>query len=245
MAGNGPSNDPKFSELSASTVDQLLSRINELSNALSSPVETEVRRIFRGENVPQQSESHVRPTISSESSPTTSQSSARAASSRFSDSRRYFVARRQFEGQRSSFTRRRQTRPKVTDNRPFLRDLVLLSGPDDVIVPRQGARLALMENGHVVSGCRFTKGMNAAQVEIAIVEAFDGKIPADVDIELMVSMHTSLVIPSLAPGQQGIDGAILQRLYQNKPVYVRPSRKLVQLQKTSSQQVCFCLLVQD
>ena len=52
----------------------------------------------------------------------------------------------------------------------------------------------------MVSVCRFTKGMNAAQVEIAIVEACDGKIPAGVDLQLMVSMHTSLVIPSLAPG---------------------------------------------
>ena len=90
----------------------------------------------------------------------------------------------------------------------------MLGGPNAVVVPRQGARLALMERVHVISGCRFTRGMNAAQFEIAIVEAFDGKIPAGVDIEILMSMHTSLVTPLLAPEQQGIDGAILQRLFQ-------------------------------
>ena len=37
-----------------------------------------------------------------------------------------------------------------------MRDLGLLSGPDDQVVPRQG-RLALNERGQVISGCMFTK----------------------------------------------------------------------------------------
>ena len=41
--------------------------------------------------------------------------------------------------------------------------------------------------------------MNAAQVEIAITEALDGKVPHGVDIEILMSMHTSLVAPTLAP----------------------------------------------
>ncbi len=73
--------------------------------------------------------------------------------------------------------------------------------------------------------------MTAAQVEIAIVEALDGKIPPGVDIEILMSMHTSLVAPSLAPGQQGIDGAIVQRLFQTKPIYVRPSRQILMSSK--------------
>ena len=43
-------------------------------------------------------------------------------------------------------------------------------------------------------------------------------------------MHTSLVAPSLAPGQYGIDGAILQRIYQNKPIYIRPSSQLIEVE---------------
>ena len=177
------------------------------------------------------------------STATTSQTPAMtAAQSQPPNYRRTFVARRQFGGQRSTFRsqhhRRRSvsSRPKVTDTRPFMRDLVLLSGPDDTIVPRQGSRLTLMEKGHVISGCRFTKAMNAVQVYLAIIEAFDGKIPDGVDIELLVSMHTLLVVPTLGSGQYGIDGAILQRLYQNKPIYVRPSRQLIPQSKETLQQ---------
>ena len=64
------------------------------------------------------------------------------------------------------------------------------------------------------------------EVERTISEAFDGKIPPGADIELLISVHASLVVPSLAPGQHGIDGVMLQRLYKNKPVYIHPNRQL-------------------
>ena len=67
------------------------------------------------------------------------------------------------------------------------------------------------------------------EVERTIFEAFDGKIPPGVDIELLISVHATLVVPALAPGQHGIDGVMLQRLYRNKPVYIRPSRQLFDL----------------
>ncbi|XP_028417887.1 uncharacterized protein LOC114542566 [Dendronephthya gigantea] len=134
-------------------------------------------------------------------------------------------------GQRPSRSTRKEGKQKanVSENKPFLRDLVLLSGPDDQVVPRQGTRLALNERGHVISGCRFTKSQSMMEVERAIIEAFDGKIPPGVDIELLVSVHSRLVVPSLAPGQHGIDGAMLQRLYRNKPVYIRPNQQLFDL----------------
>ena len=85
--------------------------------------------------------------------------------------------------------------------------------------------------------------MNAAQVQLAIIEAFDGKIPNGVDIELLVSMHTPLVVPSLAPGQHGIDGAMVQRLYQNKPIYICPSMQLIGQANETSQQASNLLLL--
>ena len=86
--------------------------------------------------------------------------------------------------------------------------------------------------GHIITGCRFTRGQSEAQVETTIIEAYEGKIPAGVDIELLTSMHTTLVQPLLAPGQNGIDGIILQRLYKNKPVYIRPGRRLIDARAT-------------
>ena len=41
----------------------------------------------------------------------------------------------------------------------FVKDVILLSGPDDNKVPRQGARVWLMGNCHVVSGAHFSEGM--------------------------------------------------------------------------------------
>ena len=35
---------------------------------------------------------------------------------------------------------------------PFIRDMILLTGPDINSIPRQGKRVWLMENGHVISG---------------------------------------------------------------------------------------------
>ena len=113
------------------------------------------------------------------------------------------------------------------DNRAFLRDLVFLSGPNDTVVPRQGARVLLSEHGHIIYGCQFTKNMSAAQVETRIMEVFDGKIPNLVDIELLMSVHNALVISNLGPDQKGIDGVIVHRLFKNKPVYIRPSCELL------------------
>lgn len=146
---------------------------------------------------------------------------------------RYFPAARPAPRNRSR-RGREQPRPPVIDNRPFLRDLILLSGPDETIVPRQGARLVLMENGHVITGCSFTKNLSAGAVETNIIMAFDGKIPPDVDIQLLTSVHSSLVAPTLAPGQL-LDGIMLHRIFKQKPVYIRPSRQL--LNTGSEQQV--------
>ena len=93
---------------------------------------------------------------------------------------------------------------------------------------RQGARVLLSENGHVVTACQFTKGMSESQIEAKIMEAFDGKIPDLADVELLMSVHTALVVPNLH-GTWSIDDVILHRLFKDKRVYVRPSRVYVLL----------------
>lgn len=109
-----------------------------------------------------------------------------------------------------------------------MRDLILLSGPNETNVPRQGARVLLSENGHVVTACQFTKGMSESQIEAKIMEAFDGKIPDLADVELLMSVHTALVVPNLH-GTWSIHDVILHRLFKDKRVYVRPSRVYVLL----------------
>ena len=102
----------------------------------------------------------------------------------------------------------------------------------------------LTEHGHVIAACRFTKSLTPAQVEVNIVEAFGGKVPAGVDIELLMSVHTSLVAPTLAPGQLGIDGVILHRLFRQKPAYIRPSHQLLNTRK-SGKTGCYDYAIHD
>ena len=127
----------------------------------------------------------------------------------------------------SSRTNRSRPKGKPKENTPFLCDLVLLPGPSVNAVPRQGRRVALTERGHVLNACQFDRAMNEVQVETTIMEAFGETIPRLVDIEIPMSVHNKLVKPTLAPGQEGITGVILHRLFKNKPIYVRPNRVLL------------------
>ena len=140
-----------------------------------------------------------------------------------------FQARRYFPASRPSTNSQNRRRVnRVQDNRPFLRDLILLSGPQDEVVPRQGTRLVITENGHIISGVRFTKDLSAAAVETCIIEAYDGKIPPNVDIEIMTSVHSSMTTPNLAPGQL-LDGVMIHRIFRQKPLYIRPSQRLLDM----------------
>ena len=76
-----------------------------------------------------------------------------------------------------------------------------------------------MENGHIISGVRFFKDLSAAAIETCIIEAVDGKIPSDVDIEIMTSVHSSFVAPTLVPGQL-VDGVMIHRIFRQKPLYI-------------------------
>ncbi len=115
---------------------------------------------------------------------------------------------------------------QTTDNRPFLCDLILLSDPQDEVVPRQGTCLVLTENGHIISGVCFTKDLSAAAVETHIIETYDGKISPDWDIEIMTSVQSSLTTPNLPPGQL-LDSVMIHRIFRRKPLYIRPSQRLL------------------
>ena len=241
--------------INADTIRELYNRVDELSAAISPQpnnngnINAEVRNIFtrNSSTSSRPPEGRARQQQAAGQVPQDGQPHGAPALSRgncLPIRRSAFGVRRNFPGQRpmSSQPRRRVNRVTVIDNKPFLRDLILLSGPDETSVPRQGARVLLVENGHVINACRFTKDLSDALVETTIIEAFEGKIPPNVDIELLMSVHTSLVQPTLAPGQCGIDGVILHRLFKQKPVYVRPSRVLLNT-RTDCQVNIFSLII--
>ena len=82
------------------------------------------------------------------------------------------------------------------------------------------------ENGHIISGVRFTKDLSAVAVEISIIETFNGKIPSDVDVKILISVHSSLTTSNLAPGQL-LDCEMIYRIFRKKPLYIRSSRHLL------------------
>ena len=82
----------------------------------------------------------------------------------------------------------------------------------------------MSEHGHVLKACKFFKVMNEEQVEITIIEAFGETIPRPVEIEILMSVHNTLVKPTITPSQEGV---ILHRLFKNKPVCVRQNKVLL------------------
>ena len=140
--------------------------------------------------------------------------------------------RRHFGNQRSAIESNRwrkgkDPKTKKVSTGPFLRDIILLSGPDDKDIPRQGSKVFLQENGHIISAFEFQKEWSDIDVELEIRKAFQGTLPDDVDIEIVHSVHTTLLQPTLAPGQY-LTGSVINRVFtNNKPVYIRPCRQIL------------------
>ena len=138
MSNNGQNDNQQQLNIDGrSILNQLFSRLNKLSNAISPrpvgdqvAVESEVRRTFRSttgqESTSNQSSVPNRPLA-------TINSSCERPTSRY----RPYPVRQYFPGQRPSQSARRQEKRKKNagENKPFMRDLVLLSGPGQVIIP--------------------------------------------------------------------------------------------------------------
>ena len=107
-----------------------------------------------------------------------------------------------------------------------MRDVILLTGPDINSVPRQGKRVWLMENGHVISGFQLQKEWSECVLEACLKEAFEEKIPDGVDFEILIPVHRTLVKPTLAPGQV-LNGVMVHRIFKEKPIYIRPLEQIM------------------
>ena len=82
------------------------------------------------------------------------------------------------------------------------------------------------ENGHIISAFEFLKEWSDIEVELEIREVFMETLPADVDIEIVHSVHTALLKP-LAPGQY-LTGSVINRICRdNKSVYIRPCKQIL------------------
>ena len=204
----------------------------EANNGGRSNVEGEVGRIFRRSSVqpvaqareqsPQegQSSSTNSAQVREQSSQQGQRSSTNSATTpRFRLSYNFNNTRVRKKGKPSS----------KTPHGPFIKDVVLLGGPQHENVPRQGARAWLMQNGHVVSGAQFLKEWDESTLHDFLKSLFPTRLGDFDDIEVLMPVHSRLMAPVLAPGQV-LSGFLLHKVFKDKPVYIRPMRTILDME---------------
>ena len=212
----------RVGDLSQALMGDQLGEVNNDDLASNNTLEEEVKSIF---TECRETASPTDPAVISNeaqmSSVTTAARRQLAISSAQSSSRNattpLYNARKYFNNQRTAIRNRRSSRssatPSATSSRtsrlgrrgtigPFTRDLILLSGPDDKNVPRQGTKVFLQESGHIINAFQFMKEWSDVELILQTAEAFKDKIPpTGTDFEILHSVHTTLVTPTLASGQ--------------------------------------------
>ena len=212
----------RIDDLSAAINQQQGSSLRRDTDIPPASLEDEVRNVFNNNQVRSSNSAVPRtPAQSGSSMPATNTSAP------------LYTMRRNFSNFRSAnyrSSRGGRTQPAKPSG-VFSRDVILVTGPEDEDVPRQGNRVFLQENGHVIMAFPFMKEWSDIEVELKIKEAFQDTIPPLVDFELLQSVHTKLLKPTLAQGQY-LTGAMIHRIFQNKPVYVRPTQQILKPPKT-------------
>ena len=239
--------DPAASHI----INGILSRVGELSEVLSGE-NIESPRVSQAFNRGRRSETNNAQTqhlARATSTSTNTVNPARAntsismitAPSPVSNPRRYFPAlnyNRKFLSSSNSQRQAKKKKEKVPSG-PFIRDIILLSGPDVNVVPRQGVKVQLMESGHIIYGFQLMKEWKDFDVEINIRSAFGEKLPDNVDIEILMSVHNTLHPPCIPPNQT-LNGFMVHKVFKDKPIYIRPSVQMfAPLVKRTRKQVEF------
>ena len=185
------------------TIRKILENINTLSkelektdgksnetNVSDATVHQEISRAFRSQN----------------SQPTASTSNAGGTSS--STVPKFQLAYNFMKGRKRKQV---QTSTKKTTG-TYVKDVILLAGPNEDKVPRQGVRIFLSENNHIVSGATFSKDLDYLPLCDFLKSLFPSKLGEFDDIEILMPVHSKLLPPNLPPGQQ-LSAFLLQKIF--------------------------------
>eukprot|EP00794_Sanderia_malayensis_P016371 gene16371-18013_t len=121
---------------------------------------------------------------------------------------------------------RKQPSKNKSDSGPFVKDVVLLAGPDESIVPRQSARVFLMEKNLIVAGAQFLKEFDNKQLLQKVRNLFPSILKDGDELEILMPVYFKLLPPNLPPGQL-LNGCMVTKIFKDKPLYIRPSRQLI------------------
>ena len=190
-------------------------------------VEEEVSRAFRRNTTSSNSSftSNIAASTSSTQQGSTNTNSARSPRFRLS----YNFNSNNSRGRSYNRSGSKKGKPAKIPNGPFMKDGILLGGPEDNRVPRQGSRVWLMENGHVICGAQFMKEWDAKTLQDFFKSLFPSLGEFDDDVEVLMSVHSRLMAPVLAPGQV-LTGFMVQKVFKDKPIYIRPSRHILDME---------------
>eukprot|EP00794_Sanderia_malayensis_P017175 gene17175-18904_t len=234
-----------MAENTRTTIMELAARVGELSSAIAqceqsdgissgrersqasgnnTNVEQEISHLFRRRNAMPTTDERSRSTFIRPSPRPSGNAINPLSSPALSDQAMapIYAVRRNFGGRSLPRRKQRSTPKRPVVQGPFLRDIVLLSGPNNDLVPRQSTKLWLSEHGHVMSGIELQKQWTSEQVVDCLRNAFDDKLTGLTTIEILMSVHTKLLPPTIAPGQS-LNGMMVFRIFKEKPIYVRPS----------------------
>ena len=162
------------------TIRKILENINTLSkelektdgksnetNVSDATVHQKISRAFRSQN----------------SQPTASTSNAGGTSS--STVPKFQLAYNFIKGRKRKQV---QTSTKKTTG-TYVKDVILLAGPNEDKVPRQGVRIFLSENIHIVSGATFSKDLDYLPLCDFLKSLFPSKLVEFDDIEILMPVH--------------------------------------------------------
>ena len=114
----------------------------------------------------------------------------------------------------------------VKGNSCFYEEIVLLTGPNDTVTPRQlGTKLYLKRNKQIVRGVQFSKQWSEDQVTQQVKSLFGSKL-SECSFEFLESVYTDLVPPTLPPGES-FNGMMFYTTFRDKIVYVRPQDQVI------------------
>ena len=228
------------------TIIELAARVRELSSAIaqsdgmangkerkeenyrsSNDIEQEISHLFRPRNAiieePVTNSSTGRLSAQPSDSEMKSVSSPTFA---YQTTTPIYSVRRNFGGRSMLRKKQKTVTKRLVMEGPFLRDLVLLFGPNDNLVPRQSMKLWLSEHGHVISGIQLQKQWTREEVDECLRNAFADKISHLTVLEILMSVHTKLLPPKIGAGQS-LNGMMVFRIFKEKPIYIRPSEALL------------------
>ena len=84
-----------------------------------------------------------------------------------------------------------------------------------------------MEHHHILSGVQFRKEWDSNKLLSFLKQLFPSKLMDSDVVEILLSVHFKLLPPTLAPGQS-LSGFVLQKIFKDKPLYIRPSRQILE-----------------